>query len=319
MDAIIEKHFPKANLLLEALNVGRPPWDEMRHLWVFRGHAIDTWELIPKSLRDIPRPQLGYTSSPKLGKQKTNLEQIQAEFEAIHEFMRIADAQGLSIPVSTSLLRTPLSWETFEQKFISNGWPIDDLLAVTALAQHYGVATRFLDWTDKPLVAAYFAAKDAVNEAAKNTSQAASNLAVWGLNLDWTMDPGWTGAAARTKGIPVYIVTAPRASNPNLHAQGGVFTTQMLSAKMIKPGVKLSVDGVDQHVKNRWPSCAPHSVPAMCHYTLPSSEAGHLLRLLYQDGISAATVYPGYQGAADSLKERSLWDIQERSTFWIPR
>jgi len=57
--------------------------------------------------------------------------------------------------------------------------------------------------------------------------------------------------------------------------------------------------------------------PVMGHFRLPSSEARKLLRLLSQEGINAATIYPGYKGVADSLTERELWDIPERATYWM--
>nr|NJM04145.1 hypothetical protein [Desulfobacula sp.] len=114
--------------------------------------------------------------------------------------------------------------------------------------------------------------------------------------------------------MSVYVVTAPRFSNPNLHAQGGIFTTEILtSEKLLK---KVSVDPVDVIVENQWKKLN-HTVPVMGHFTLPRSESKKLLRLLHQEGISAATIYPGYQGVVMSLKERELWDIPERAIYWM--
>lgn len=314
MDAIQRNHFKTAASFLNALRVGKAPWRHQRHLWAFRGHATDRWKLIPTALRDNPKPHLGYSNSPKIGVQSAIKDQIQAEFESLHEFMLIADAQGLSVPVTSSFLRTPQAWHAASQKINSSGWPSDDVLALSALAQHYGIPTRLLDWTDNPCIAAYFAAKDAGNEAAK-LPHAENNLAVWGIDLDWIMHRAWPGRLAYSMGIPVYIVTAPRSSNPNLHAQSGIFTAHMLGPQKIHLTEDLTVHRVDELVEDAWPKHRrPMSV--MCHYTLPSSEAGCLLRLLYQEKINAATVFPGYKGVSDSLKERQLWDRQERSTFW---
>jgi len=281
--------------------------------WVFRGQSNDDeYTLVPSALRDNAR--LGYTYDPK-GKQRTNKEQIFAEFERVHEFYWSIDAQGLQIPGDGNLLRTPEGWKKVRMQIENEGWPIDDLLPLLALARHYGVHTRLLDWSDNPLAAAFFAAREA---AVKPKGQ--SFLSVWALNLDWIINDAFDGN--RSKKIPVFVVTAPRATNPNLHAQGGIFTTEKLTKADF--GNAVSADSVDTIVEKKWselnarPSSNP-ARPVMVHMKLPVSEAGKLLRLLNHEQINSATIYPGYQGVADSLKERDYWDKRERVNCWLDR
>ena len=40
--------------------------------------------------------------------------------------------------------------------------------------------------------------------------------------------------------------------------------------------------------------------------TLPWVEAGSVMDLLSQEGISAATIYPGFKGVGDTLKDEDL-------------
>jgi FRG domain len=276
----------------------------MRQHWVFRGHADDTYKLLPTALRQTPPAQLGYTCASKIGVQRTNQEQVDAEFERLHEFYWSVDAQGLHVAGNNDLLRTPSGWREREGQVLKQGWPIDDLLPLLALAQHYGVPTRLLDWSDKPHVAAYFASIGAVK---KRTT----TIGIWALNLDWIIYSAFPGNAAK---MAVYVVTAPRASNPNLHAQGGIFTTENLVRKELRKLVTLRP--VDKIVSEQWLKLN-HNQSVMAHFTLPSTEAGKLLRLLHYEGISAATLFPGYQGAADSLAERALWDAPEVVSYWI--
>jgi PII-like signaling protein len=57
----------------------------------------------------------------------------------------------------------------------------------------------------------------------------------------------------------------------------------------------------------------------MCHFTLPIAEAGKVLRLLHQEGISGATVFPGFKGVVESINETRLWDRRERVNYWLYR
>ena len=290
--------------MLDKLRPANELWQSTRQFWAFRGLWNDDFTLIPSALRSSPEAKLGYTFAPKKGIQPTNQEQINAEFRRLHEFYWSIDAQGLLAPVDSNLLRTPKGWLNLEKKITNHGWPVDELLPLLALAQHYGVHTRLLDWSDKPLVAAYFAAKKAVEKTSGRF------LSVWALNLDWVVNMAFPG----NLNTSVYIVTAPHASNPNLHAQGGIFTTEMITrAAFPKP---VNCKPVNVLIEKEWKTlhCTD---PVMGHFKLPCSEANKLLRLLNQEGINAATIYPGYKGVADSLTERELWDIPERATYWM--
>jgi hypothetical protein len=308
-DAIQEIPCSTAEKLLEKLSNKNPLWKNKRRFWVFRGHGDDAnYKLIPTALR--PDAKLGFTHKPKDGVQSSNAKQIRAEFNRLHEFYWAADAQGLHIPIDGNLLRTPEAFTKLRKK-IKKQWPCDNLLPLLALAQHYGISTRLLDWSDNPLAAAHFAAVDYIDSKIISHSKM---IAVWALNFNWILHDAFPSEPQKKMGV--YVVTAPRASNPNLHAQGGVFTTEILNDKDQKRRGKPVIRTVDEIVKLKWKQLKWHE-PIMAHITLPCTEAKKLLRLLYKEGMDKSTLFPGYQGVADALDERSNWDKKERALYWI--
>jgi hypothetical protein len=313
-NAVKEITCSSAEAFLHELDRGNSFWEGKMHFWAFRGHSNDEeYELVPSALRE--KVKLGYTFAPMMGIQTTNRQQIDAELKIIHEFFWLIDSQGLSIPGDSNLLRTPSGWREIEEEIRKKGWPIDGILPLLAIAQHYGVPTRLLDWTDKPLAAAFFAAKEAATRVAKKKTvpSAVKYLSVWALNLDWIIHDAFPGEKRK---LSVYVVTAPRATNPNLHAQGGVFTTEHKVKSEFKK--RLLVRTVNELVKEKW-KLLRAVAPVMMRLRLPVEEAGKLLRLLNQEQINSATLFPGYKGAAEALKERSLWDNAERPSYWLEK
>lgn len=294
-----------AEEFLDVLRPHNPHWHNARHRWCFRGHKDDRYQLLPSALRSSPRAQLGHTNAPVSGVQANNYEQIWAELKRLQEFYWTADAHGLRIPEDGHLLRSPTGWRRLERTLKSETWPSDEVLSLMAIAQHHGIPTRLLDWSDRPLVAAYFAARGAADSKESRDLR----FSVWALDLDWTIYEAWPVSSPPMR---VYVVTAPRASNPNLNAQCGLFTTDAIQPKSLRDPV--SVDPVDKIVSRRR---HPKGVARMVHITVPGTQAGRTLRLLHAEEVNAATIFPSFDGVAKAVEERSLWDSVDRATYWI--
>ena len=103
-----------------------------------------------------------------------------------------------------------------------------------------------------------------------------------------------------TQASALQVVKAPRASNPNLHAQSGVFTesseVESLEQTVGRLGKELTAAG------------HPFMGRPLVRYDLPCSESPNLLRLLAEDQIDGARMFPGREGVVRAMKERCLWD-----------
>lgn len=324
--AIITRNFARAKDFLSALSPLASTWNPSPTLWAFRGQTDANWPLLPQALRKNTR--LDYFPTGSSGLKSTNREQAAAEFNRLNDFFLAADARGLPIPEDTQALRSPEEWRrTIDQQFAaamrgSTGgrWPIDSLLSLAALAQHYGVPTRLLDWSDNPLIAAYFAAKDAARWLKDPDSRPkdyhtkySHTIGIRCLNLGFIIGEAWPASDNRDldrnpEYLRILVVTAPRATNPNMHAQGGLFTVDRLP---FKPDAPVAAVPLEVTIENK---CIQMGVrkPVMYNFCLPDSEAPALLRLLRGHGVDAAMVFPGYQGVVKALEERRYWDKEQQ-------
>lgn len=237
----------------------------------------------------------------------TNRDQIKAELTMAIDFFQFADASGLPLPEDSQKLRRVLKKAGDDLRTLKDDegrflWPPEDVWSLLALAQHYGVPTRLLDWTRNSYTAAYFAAIGAAKILANQREELPMYLSVWAFNID-TFDVSAT--LAPPFGNPerlacIKIVTVPRASNPNLHAQKGIFTLHI--PENFSPTAAVDRRPLDQII---------HAVPTnnrLIRFRLPAEKAGELLRLLSFEGITGASIYAGYRGAAEATMERRYWD-----------
>ena len=109
------------------------------------------------------------------------------------------------------------------------------------------------------------------------------------------------------------LASAPYAGNPNLAAQSGVFTVDYDAADDTRPFEVFLEQHLEQLIGPRpWtPSnLERQSLPLqpLLKVTLPTSQGPELLRRLASEGVSAATIFPGYAGVKQSLDEQALWD-----------
>lgn len=268
--------------------------------FLFRGHGKDSYKLIPSALRS-DRPLRALTKH----KCDSHASQVLAERDALVEFFLLADKRGLALPDDSQQLRillethrSEMGKDTLSSSHPDEPWPHDNLLSPLALAQHYGLPTRLLDWTRNVFVAAYFAAEEASNPG----SQQDEKLAVWALHYPAM---GTLHVIDRPH-EPIIIVTAPSASNPNLRAQQGAFTKiNFLNNQSPEDLDQLALDEVLAIAARSGNPNAQSST--MFRFTLPQQEAPKLLWLLAKMDITASTVRPGYSGIVAELNQRVLW------------
>lgn len=317
-----------AHEFMSALSPFSPLWEQAPSDWIFRGHADSTWSLLPTALRpgglrDHKTGTLLLASDTPIGALDVELAGriLMSELLHVKKFFEICDSHGLLIPGDSYEHRTIEGLAALAEEMgraiygdsLANPspWPPGAWLYVYALAQHYGIQTRLIDWTRKSRVAAYFAARKIAEEITKSAytdeELTAKNICVWGINkskiqLEYPLAlPEEPSCAPRIR-----FITAPQVSNPNLSAQAGLFTVDTDPKRRI-PLDKLILDGLDRITDESIAARISQNPLFIVKLELPYRHARELLRLLAAEAVTAASVFPGYHGAASALTERTFW------------
>jgi hypothetical protein len=276
--------------------------------WLFRGQGQD-YPLIPSLLRPAPYNKKIQELTKYDVEDYSQL--IKGELDFLIRFFEIADRRGLALPDDSQDFRHTLEKLKIYRKdskyeINDDTWmTLNETLSVMALAQHYGIPTRLLDWTRLPYVAAFFAAEDAYTHKYNRSSLLvvrAFHYPVFGEQLNYK------NALYAIRGV-----TAPSATNSNLRAQQGVFTLMDFRYTREQTGKCLpledSLEIMIEDIKHNQPD-SDHWIfnSSLQKFTLPVSEAEKLLFLLAKMDITPSTVYPGYSGIVSDLKMRRSFE-----------
>lgn len=279
------------------------PFAQPTHLggYVFRGLPSNQYSLLPSAYRpeSTVRHQAAWVHPPL----PTVSEQCVAEIETLRKFFDIAAREGITLPEDSQAMRSELDeWQIRARAGTADSpivWPPRELWSLIALAQHYGIPTRALDWTWSSLTAAYFAVVN-VDE------RSSGRLAVWVFSylatlFDNALHLLYPGER------PLILFSAPGAENKNLQAQRGLFMLER--HRIVSRDEPFTPRPYENLMEVSVPS-AEKKIPLAIRIDVPYAEAPRIRWLLSAAGVTAGRLFPGLWGVAREFNEERLIAVE---------
>lgn len=309
----------KYNSFLEFIkDVLLPNGNLYKHLFgfVYRGERTNKYKLLPGALRKDQIDKLFRNSKPIDNQAEWLTWQVHAEYSLLRDFYKASNYNGLKVPKNDAISKNYN--DAFPSELWHRGgtykWLSDDIADLAALAQHYGVLTRLIDWSYDLYVALYFACMGAIKAREKAEFQEGDTIVIWALNAHYIQFLQPT-----TSRIPLNFVVPPYHDNPNLNAQKGVLSywevdvpSGMEQAKELQKGIVRLTDRTplndllqkycDEHPGKDGPFTLLYKLE------IPVADCVVAYEYLRELGYTAAKLFPGYDGVVKKMDEDAIFE-----------
>ena len=322
--------YDDASSLLRAISYGGELYHLVSDTFIFRGHYSNSYRLVPYALRDGGLDS--FLSTKDLIDERSyhvsQLEFVQmiSEYQLLHKFYNSCDRYHLRVPDCPRLREGIVKGYDPYSFILRENWLPREFWEVAALAQHYGVPTRLLDWTYNINTALYFAIRDYVKPiSAKEVLLRTETLLkkrgkgeepyceIWALDTKVVI--------AKEGKLPLVLIRPPYNGNPNLAAQEGVFTLWSLIKPVHTEGGKWKFDAtlkddtpLDQLLVKKLEELKIEEKPFLYRISFPQKASIEIYEFLKQAGHTAAKLFPGYDGVTIAMKEDVAFDVKKPST-----
>lgn len=317
-DLIETKKYTSGDEFLKDISYRGEMYQNLNEGFVFRGLQSGSYKLVPSVLRekllvkDAAGNIVDEDKDAPFNLANSEFAQVISEYMELRKFFDICDKNNLRLPPIERFRHSLYNLNDIISSLLVGGnWLPNDLQELAALAQHYGMKTRLLDWTTNMETAIYFAVHKEPELAQDEKSDIDSEyIAIWALNIlaQFGMD------------TPLKIIRPPYFGNPNLAAQKGLFTFWNVS------GIKLPINGGSNEdssklfelLTNRTPldeliaeECKKQNRKGVVMWKLlvPREDRKDLYKYIRRKNVNAASLFPGYEGAVRCIKEDRSFDM----------
>lgn len=316
-ELIKTKRYKSGDEFLNDISYKGEMYQNLKKGFVYRGLQSGTYKLIPSVLRHklVMRDAAGRIveddANAPFDISQSEFIQKNVEYLSLRQFFDICDQNGLRLPSVDRIRKTLYTHQDIISFFLTGeDWLPYDLQELAALAQHYGMETRLLDWTTNIETAIYFAVHEEPRLSKEEKKDIDSKyVAIWILN-----PMIFFGAET-----PLRIIRPPYYGNPNLAAQKGLFTFWNVQGLQIPLNNKeKDAFEIFKRLTNRTPldeliekECIKldRKDVVMWKMLIPSKDRKVLYEYIRSKNVNAASLFPGYEGVVRSLKEDRSFNL----------